>query len=52
MNLASAVCYSAASLLVSLGAAWFSPGAGMVVGGACVAALTTLAVLEVPDEAD
>lgn len=49
MNLSAAVCYSAATLLLSLGAAWFSVGAGMVVAGVCVAVLTTLGVLEVDE---
>lgn len=49
MNLPAAVCYAAAALLLSLGAAWFSMGAGMIVAGVCVLVFTTLGVLEVDE---
>lgn len=47
MNLAAAVCYAAAALLLSMGAAWFSMGAGLIVAGLCVVLFTTFGVLEV-----
>ena len=50
MTLAAVICYCVAALLLSMGAASFSPGAGLVVAGVCVAAITTLFVLEVDDE--
>lgn len=39
-------CAVSAALLVA-GAWWFSPGAGLVVAGVCVAVLTVLATFEV-----
>lgn len=41
------VGYVVAALLLASGAAWYSIGAGLLVAGVCVAALTTLLVLDV-----
>lgn len=49
MNLAAAMCYGCAAFLLALGAAWFSPGAGLITAGVCVTALTTFGVLEVSE---
>jgi hypothetical protein len=35
-----------ACLLLSLGAGWYSTGAGLIVAGACVAALTVLFLVD------
>ncbi len=39
--------FTAAGALMSAGAVWFSVGAGLIVAGLCVAALTALATVEV-----
>lgn len=38
------ICYLLAALLVAAGAAWYSPGAGLIVAGICVAAGATAVV--------
>ena len=39
--------FAAAAVLLSAGAAWFSPGLGLIVAGVCVAVLTVLFVVDV-----
>lgn len=41
------VGFVVAAVLVSAGVWWFSPGAGLVAAGVCVAAVTVLATFDV-----
>lgn len=43
------VAYVLAAVLLSAGAWWFSPGAGLLVAGVCTAALATLTLVEVDE---
>lgn len=43
----AALGYLTAAVLLSLGAGWYSPGAGLLTAGVCVAVLTTLLLLDV-----
>ncbi len=43
----TAAGFVVAAVLMSLGAGWFSPGAGLIVAGMCTALLTVLLVVDV-----
>jgi hypothetical protein len=49
---AAVVGYVASAVMFCVGVGWFSFGAGLIAGGLCAAALTTLLLLEVPGGGD